>query len=310
MTGAGYLVGVDVGGTTIKTALLAPTRTVLDERRSSTPRHLGPDAVVDAVVAATADALALGRLRYRCEPDAVGVGCLGVVDEVRGVAVESAAVGWSDVQLVDLLSRLTTSPVELGHDVRAGALAEAQLGAGRGFEDFVFVTLGTGVGGAVVLGGRPRVGRGRVGELGHVVVDEHGDPCGCGGRGCLETMASGPAISRRYLELTGRPAGVPQILEAVRRGEPAAAAVWQRAVQALATVLSATTMLLDPQALVVGGGVALAGDMLLDPLRREIDDRLSLGPAPDVRLAELGDRAGIIGAALMAGQRRSASVPA
>ena len=123
-------------------------------------------------------------------------------------------------------------------------------------------------------------------------------------------MASGPAISRRFLELTGRTAGVPQVLEMVRRGDPAAAAVWQRAVQALATVLSATTMLLDPQALVVGGGVALAGDALLDPLCRELGSRMRLGPAPDVRLAELGDRAGIIGAALMAGQRQGASVPA
>lgn len=306
----GYLVGVDVGGTTVKTALLAPTMAVLDERRVATPRERGSQAVVDAMVAATADVLARGRRRYGCEPDAVGVGCLGVVDEVRGVAVESAAVGWSDVPVTDLLSRLTSAPVALGHDVRAGALAEAQLGAGRGVKDFVFVTLGTGVGGAVVLDGRPRVGRGRVGELGHVVVDQDGAPCGCGGRGCLETIASGPAISRRYLELTGRALSVPQLLAEARGGDAAAGTVWQQAVQALATVLATTTMLLDPQAVVVGGGVALAGDALLDPLRRELDGRVRLGPAPVVRLAALGDRAGIIGAALMAAQRQGAQVPA
>ncbi len=311
MSGAGrYLVGVDVGGTTIKTALLAPTLAVLDERRVPTPRQHGPQAVVEAVVAATAHVLDRGRLRYGCEPDAVGVGCLGVVDEVRGVAVESAAVGWSEVPVTDLLSRLTTAPVALGHDVRAGALAEAQLGAGRGVPDFVFVTLGTGVGGAVVLDGSPRVGRGRAGELGHVVVDLDGDPCGCGGRGCLETIASGPAISRRYLGLTGRTLSVPQVLVEAAGGDPAARTVWQQAVQALATVLAATSMLIDPQAVVVGGGVALAGDALLGPLRRELDGRVRLGPAPDVRLAGLGDRAGIMGAALMAAQRQGAPVPA
>lgn len=298
----GYLVGVDVGGTTIKFALLDLGRRILDEGRRATPRREGPEAVVAAVLDAVDTVLVRGRHRFAREPEAVGVAVLGVVDESRGVASASAAVGWSDVPLQALLQPLTPAPVVVGHDVRAGALAEARHGAGRGFADFVFVTVGTGVGGAVVLDGRPHAGRGRAGEIGHVRVQDGGAPCGCGGHGCLETVAAAPAIVRRFQDATGRRLTVPQIVAEADRGEPCAVRVWRESVQALAAGLATASMLMDPQAIIIGGGVSLAGDALIQPLRRELGRLVRLGTAPILVAAELGDRAGVIGAAVLAAE--------
>lgn len=301
----GYLAGVDVGGTSVKAGLLAPDGTVLHERRLPTPTAEGSEAVVAAVLDAARALVSEGRERLGGDPLGLGVAVLGLVDEEHGVARRSAAVGWRDVPLRDLLRDAVGVPVTVGQDLRAGALAEARLGAGRGVPGFLFVALGTGVGGAVVLDGTPLPGAaGRAAEIGHLVVRAAGDTrCGCGSRGCLETVASATALRRRYQELTGHPLDAARIAEAVRQGEPAARRVWDSTVDALAEALTDCVVLLDPAAVVMGGGVSLAGDLLLDPLRDALARRLPFGSPPPVRAAALGDRAALIGAGLLAGDR-------
>jgi glucokinase len=320
-----YFVGVDVGGTGIKAGLFAEDLGLRLEFRVPTPREDGPGAVVAAALAAVTDAVARGVRQFGTAPAAVGLAVLGLVDEAAGVAKTSAATGWRDVPLRALVEESVSVPVGFGHDLRAAALAEARLGAGRGLDSFLFVAIGTGIGSALVLGGQPLAGaHGRAGEIGHVLVRGHDDPCSCGGVGCLEAVASARAVAVRYGRRAasrpgagprqgagpgqgaGRAAAVPlsaaQVAELVKRGDPDAVAVWSDAVEGLAEVLAGCVAIFDPAALVIGGGLAKSGEQLLAPLRSAIAERLTLGAPPPVAVAALGDRAALVGAGLLARQ--------
>jgi glucokinase len=295
-----WVAALDVGGTAMKGALVGPDGATRCPLRRSTPR--GPDAVVDAVGGALGELLEGARWQ-RLEVAAAGVVVPGIVDEARGVAVFSANLGWRDLPLRALLEARTGLAVGLGHDVRAGALAEATFGAARGERDVLFVPVGAGIAAAAIVDGRLLVAGGYAGELGHLQVDPGGEPCGCGGRGCLETVASGAALARRYAARAGRPvAGAAAVAERVRGGDPDAAAVWDDAVAALAQGLAAAVALLGSRLVVIGGGLAGAGDLLLGPLTEKLLARLSPGPTrvPRLVLAALGDQAGCLGAALLA----------
>lgn len=299
-TGQAYFVGVDVGGTSIKFGLFDSELAMLREDRVPTPRNAGPDEVLAAVLNAVTRAAAWCTQDYGAQAAAVGLAVLGIVDEVNGVATTSAATGWRDVPLRTLVEQAVSVPVGFGHDIRAAALAEARLGAGRDIGSFLFVALGTGVGAAVVLDGTPLTGaHGRAGEIGHLPVAGQDEPCPCGGRGCLETVASARAIAVRYQRRTGRTLSAADVADRARLADPDAVAVWDEAVLALAEVLAGCTGLLDPAALVIGGGLAESGDQLLVPLRAALLPRLYLGE-PLVTGAALGDRAALIGAGLLA----------
>ncbi|MER8012584.1 ROK family protein, partial [Streptomyces sp. NPDC094149] len=194
----------------------------------------------------------------------------------------------------------TGLPVAFDHDVRAAGTAEQRLGAGRGRRDVVFVPIGTGIAAALVLDGRAYAGEGWAGEIGHIDVGS-ALPCVCGGSGCLETVASAAAIGRRYAERTGRPArGAVEVAERLTAGDEDATAVWSEAVEALSTVLAATAGLVAPEVVLVGGGLSRAGEALLAPLRRRLDAKLTLQRRPQLQIAQLGDQAGLLGAALLA----------
>jgi glucokinase len=298
----GWVAALDVGGTAMKGALVGPDGATRYPLRRPTPHRQGPGAVVDAAGGALRELLEDAR-RERLEVAAAGVAVPGIVDEARGVAVFSANLGWRDLPLRALLEARTGLPVGLGHDVRAGALAEATLGAARGEADVLFVPVGAGIATAAIVDGRLLVAGGYAGELGHLQVDPDGEPCGCGGRGCLETVASGAALARRYAARAGRPvAGAAAVAERVRAGDPDAEAVWADAVAALAQGLAAAVALLGSRLVVVGGGLAGARDLLLRPLTEALPARLSPGSTrvPRLVLAALGDQAGCLGAALLA----------
>jgi glucokinase len=301
MDGA-YVAGVDAGGTAIKAGLFDTDLRPLSESRTPTPRDAGPDAVLAAVLAAVTDTVADGHRRFGTAPAAVGLAVLGLIDETAGVAVNSAAVGWRDVPLRALAEQAAGVPVGFGHDIRAAALAEARLGAGRDLDTFLFAALGTGIGAAVVTGGEPLSGaHGRAGEIGHVAVAGHGQPCPCGGHGCLETIASARAVADGYARRTGnRLPGAAEVADLVRRGDRAAAEVWAEAVAALADVIAGCVAVFDPAAVVLGGGLAKSGDLLLTPLRAALQEQATLGPPPPVTAAALGDRAALAGAGLLA----------
>lgn len=284
---------IDLGGTAMKGGLERTPGELEHGECRPTGRDAGPEAVLDRLAAFAEDLLLAAP-----EPvAAVGVAVPGLVDEAAGVARASVNLGWRDVPLRRRLQDRLDLPVAVAHDVRAAARAEGAFGAARGCGDWLLVTLGTGVGAAVVLGGRPSGGaHGTGGELGHLVVRPDGPPCACGARGCVESLASASAVERRY----GTGESAREVVSRAAAGEPRAVAVWQETVDALAAGLAAAVVLLDPQRIVVGGGLAHAGAALFEPLERALAERLTFVPAPPVMAAALGPEAGCHGAALAA----------
>jgi glucokinase len=296
----GCVIALDVGGTGMKGALLDRDFRPLAGLRRPTPRTSGPDAVVEEI-AATVDTLARQAAAEGLTVRRAGIVVPGVVDEELRTAVHSVNLGWRDIPLAALLEARTGLPVTLGHDVRAGGAAECLLGAARGAGNVLFVAIGTGIAAAVVSDGRPVRADGHAGELGHVVVEPGGARCACGGRGCLETVASASAIATAFTARSGR-RGVDAAAVAalVEQGDDDARVVWDRAADALATALATATSLLAPELIVLGGGLAEAGDLLLDPVRSGLAGRLTFQRRPGLVPAELGDRAGCLGAGLAA----------
>jgi glucokinase len=289
------VVAVDVGGTDTKAALVGGGGTVLASRSLPTPRA-GADTgerVIDMVVRLVEE-LGDGAA-------AVGLAVPGLVDERRGIAVASENLDWADVPFTAAVSQRCGLPTVIGHDVRAGGLAESRLGAARGVQDVVFMPIGTGIAAAILLGGRLHAGDGYAGEIGHTDAG-HDEPCACGRRGCLEAIASAAAIARRYAARTGRGvAGAADVIAAARAGDPAAIAVWDDALDALAGALAWVASVLAPEVVVVGGGLSRAGDALFDPLGERLARRLTfIQRAPRLVPAALGDRAGCLGAGLLA----------
>ncbi|MEU7583678.1 ROK family protein [Streptomyces sp. NPDC041068] len=299
-----HVIALDVGGTGMKAALVGADGTLLHEARRPTGRERGADAVVESILDFAADLRAHGIERFGEPAAAAGVAVPGIVDSERGIALYASNLGWSDVPLRDLLSaRLEGVPVALGHDVRTGGLAEGRIGAGKGADRFLFVPLGTGIAGAIGIDGAIEPGaHGSAGEIGHIVVRPGGPPCDCGQRGCLERLASASAVSRAWAEASGdADADAADCAKAVESGDPRAQEVWQNAVDALADGLLTALTLLDPHTLIIGGGLAEAGETLFTPLRAAVAARIvQLQTLPEIVPAALGDTAGCLGAGLLA----------
>jgi glucokinase len=314
-----HTAGVDLGGTKVQGVIVGDDGTRLGEARGKTPVEGGPAAVVaeiTAVVKAAAkDAkVAVGKLA------GVGIGSPGRIDPDTGELFGAANLpGFRDpVPLGKLVAgALRVGRVVVGNDVAVATLAEHRLGAGRGFDDLLTVFAGSGVGGALVLGGRLRDGaHGAAGEIGHMVVVEGGELCPCGRRGCMEAYAGRVALERaaRAAAAAGRPTELLAIQErqgrprmssgvwkaALDAGDPLAHELIDRAIEALGAAVASAVNLVDVQAVLIGGGM---GDKLGEPFVRRIETamipHLFLPPSQVVvRLGELGDYAGAMGAAL------------
>lgn len=284
----------------LKGALVGRDGTVALRRRRPTGRGAGPDAVVSCIVDFAGELAELCHRELGRPPMGAAVVVPGVVDEQAGSAVFAANLGWRDAPLRSLLEDRLRLPAALGHDVRAGALAEGLMGAARGARDYLFIPIGTGIGGAAVLHGLRYEGAHALAmEIGHVVIDPQGPPCGCGARGCVEMFASARAVSDRYREASGETVDAQVVVERANRGDALAASTWRTAVEALATGLAICTTLFDPALVVLGGGLANSG-RLLEPLRRSLAERLTFQHPPELTSAALGDEAGCMGAALLA----------
>ncbi|MET7617019.1 ROK family protein [Streptomyces sp. NPDC005408] len=298
-----HVIALDVGGTGMKAALVAADGTLLYEARRATARERGPDAVVESIIGFAGELRAYGEEHLGESALAAGVAVPGIVDAENGIAVYAANLGWRDVPMRRLLSeRLHGAPVALGHDVRTGGLAEGRIGAGKGADRFLFVPLGTGIAGAIGIAGQIEAGaHGYAGEIGHIVVRPDGPACGCGQRGCLETLASAAAVTRAWAKASGDPdADAADCAKAVASGDPKAVAVWLDAVDALAAGLVTALTLLDPRTLIIGGGLAEAGETLFTPLRAAVEERVTFQKLPAIVPAALGDTAGCLGAGLLA----------
>jgi glucokinase len=308
--------GIDVGGTKCLGVAIDADGDVVAESRRPTPRG---EAVIDALAGVAEDLEAeVGPL------PALGVGVPGLVT-LEGVLRASPNI--PDVAELDVAGRLggrIEMPLVVGNDATWAVLAEWRIGAGRGCNDVVMVTLGTGIGGGVVAGGRLVVGaHGFTGEFGHMVVDPNGPPCPCGRRGCWERYASGSGLAqlartaavggrlRRVVEMAGGDAALVRgehVQAAAREGDDGAVAVVDEFARWVAIGLVNLTNALDPAMFVLGGGLAEGADLYLDPIQRWFAALLyspQLRPHPALTFAELGERAGAIGAALAAADRVS-----
>ncbi len=305
------MLGLDVGGTFAKGAVVGPGGRLLYEARSPvgvgpSPPRPGRGADVLEVLDALVEDLAAWALAETGRPPlAACVAVPGVVDPRAGAVRFSANIAWSDVPLRDRIASRLERPVRLVHDVRAAALAEARLGRGRSCAAFVFLAIGTGVGGALVLGGAPYEGaHGLACEIGHLVVEPGGEPCGCGSAGCLETVASASAIARRYLARAGTAGGsgtdAAEVLSRAGRGDELAASVLAEATEALATGIVACQTFADVDLFVLGGGLSLAGGQLVDPLAEQVSARLGFRHVPRLETSALGSRGGCLGAGISA----------
>lgn len=293
MTASGTrLVGVDLGGTNVKLAVLEAGRVVATDQ-VATASEEGPDAVLDRVAALAASA----------GPAAgVGVALPGLFDdEGRAVLLPNLHGEWTGRPLAEPLAAALDAPVALVNDGHAFALAESTLGSGAGGRTVMAIVCGTGVGGGLVLDGRLYLGlRDRAGEFGHHTVAEDGPLCECGNHGCLELYAGARAIARA----AGRPS-FDETVAAARDGDGRAVAALARAGTLIGLAIANVAIFLAPDRIVVGGGVAAAGDLVLEPLEAELRRRARVAPLDDLAVvpAALGSFAGAVGAALFAGAR-------
>lgn len=303
------VVAVDLGGTSIRAAFYpqgAPPATRLAYRR--TPAASGITPVLEAIHRAIADL----DLPTDLQPSmAIGIGAPGPLDAMRGIVLHAPNLtGWDDVPLVDRLVERWGCPVFLQNDANLAALGEWRFGAGRGAHNLVMLTLGTGIGGGVIVHDRLLAGdRGLAGELGHIPILKDGPVCSCGRPGHLEAVASGPAIARAYRsrrELPGEhfPA-VPEeptaewVAHAAAAGDAHAAAVFHDAAAALGTALAGLVHIFNPERIVLGGGVSQAGATFLAEIERSLRGSLmhpAFGDGLSVVVSELGDEAALLGA--------------
>lgn len=295
------IAGIDLGGTNIKGGLFSPAGELLGKLEIPTEAEAGPQAVVERMAALVRELLA--RYGQGQELVGVGVGAPGLHDFDRGICIFSPNLpGWQQVPVTDWLSRQLQVSVRLDNDANLATLGEYWQGAGQGAASLIMLTLGTGVGGGIVLNGQLYRGPdGTAGELGHMVIMTGGPTCNCGNRGCLETLASATALLR-----LGREAGLPvnearEVMELARNGDSQARQVVGDYITYLAIGVANLVNIFNPDLVLIGGGVVKAGEQLLSPLREQVS-RMALslpGRRAQIRGANLGNDAGIYGAAAL-----------
>ncbi len=309
------MLAIDLGGTKIATGLVSASGSLTFADVRPTLADEGPQKVLDRLVSAARDALKKANTP-KSGIRAVGVAVAGVIDTRRGLVTASPNLpGWRNVPLQSIVQDALGIRAYLIHDASAAALAEHRLGAGRGVSDLVYVTVGTGIGGGIILEGRLYLGAdGCAGEVGHMTIDSSGPQCFCGNIGCLEVMASGSAIAReavRRLErkekssltsLSGADHGkitARLVGQAARRGDALAMGVVSRSANYLGIGLVNLVNIFNPERIVIGGGVVKLGGLLLGPACRLVKERAFSLPAQTVRIlrAELVQPS-LIGAAL------------
>ena len=300
--GERFVVGMDLGGTNLRVAGVGANGGIVELYRVQTLAREGPEPVIERVVAA------IGLVCERLTGSGgsvlgVVLGAPGIISSRDGTIVASPNLpGWRDVPLRDRVAAAIGLPVLLENDANAAAYGEYWRGAGEGCSSMVLLTLGTGVGGGLVLGGELwRGADGMAGEIGHITVDPGGRTCRCGNAGCLETYASATGIVDRYRELSGLEEAVSaeEVHRRAHEGDPNARQSYREAGRSLGMAFAALVNLLNPERIVVGGGVLPAWDLFMPAAEQEMRRRAFVAAASRVRLAPaaLGDLAGVTGAA-------------
>lgn len=320
LAGAGHVGAIDLGGTKILASIFAPDGSIVSRSKKMTRAQHGPDVVVERMAEAMREAAAEAGIDAK-EIAAVGVGAPGPVDTKAGVVRQAPNLGWENYPLRDELARHLNCGVALGNDVNVAVLAEYAAGAGRGARHVVGIWPGTGVGGGMILDGRMYDGAWDLaGEVGHITIKAGGPRCGCGGRGHLEALCSRTAIVKAIAKaekrgaktdlskVTGKPileTTSGDLARALARGDKVVEKVLNRTAKYLALGVASVANLLNPELVVLGGGVVEAlGDPFVEQVTKLVRKQPLKSVTSDLRIvpSQLGDDAGITGAALLARQ--------
>lgn len=310
-----YSIGVDVGGTNIKIALVDKTGSIVYSDTVPTRAEMGYEYTINNMKKAISDLMTQTKVAKE-DISGIGFGFPGQIDCDNGVVLLAPNIpGWVNVPIAKIIEKEFSIPVKVDNDVRCAALAELNYGAGKGAMNLVCITVGTGIGSGLIINGKiVRGAKNVAGEIGHIKLQMHDGPmCGCGDTGCLEAFASGPAIvamaqeyisggkSTKYRELAN-PDITPYIVaEAAKQGDVVAKRIFETIGEYIGIGLVSVINLLNPEKIVIGGGVADAGELLFAPIRRTIEQRAMPIQAKAVQVvhAELGNTAGVIGASLL-----------
>jgi len=311
------VLAIDIGGTKFVAAVVSTAGEIISRQYELTLADEGPEAVVGRLLESIKDLVR--NATPTSVPSAIAIACAGAIDSTAGTVTSSPNLpGWHDVPLREMVREATGIRTILLNDASAAALGEHAFGAGRGVSNLIYITVSTGIGGGIVIGGKLYEGAcGAAGEIGHTTIDVNGPHCSCGNVGCLEMLASGKAIAREAQRLIsgGARSCILELAEgelqnvtaqtvsaAAQRGDATAKAVVAKAAAYLGVGLVNLVNIFNPEMIIVGGGVAKMGDSLLDGARRVVAERAFQLPARAVRIvpSELGDNAGILGAVAFA----------
>jgi glucokinase len=297
-----FIIGVDLGGTNIKFGLFDDRLKLVDKQILNTARFKGKQQLIEILASGINDIIAKNGLEKK-DIRGVGLGLPGPVDFKKGIVYFFPNIpGWKKVPLRKILKDKLGLPVYLDNDVKVMALAEYNLGAAKKFKNVVCITLGTGIGGAILTEGRLYRGSGNAaGEVGHIPINENGPKCNCGGKACIEAYVGNRRILAKAKKALRREISLEELTRLARQGNRQARKIWQDVGTKLGVALTGVVNFCNPDCIVVGGGVANAGKILFDQIKKTIKERAMALQAGEVKVvrAALGENAGMIGAAIL-----------
>ena len=318
MTNSSHVLTADVGGTKMVVSLVSPEGEIIDRHRQPTVAQEGPESVIQRLHSGIDLLLDRNNISSR-QLEAMSLGIAGIIDIKNGIVDKAPNLpGWENLALKDRFVDKYDIPVYILNEVDAAALGEHRYGAGKGYKNIALVTLGTGIGGGLVLDGKLFLGSfGSAFEIGHMVIKDDGPKCGCGKNGCLETLASGTAIGREarrridngeksilvdLVNGTIENITAEMVHEAAKKGDPLSLSVIADASYYLGLGITNLITLINPEMIIIGGSVARIGDLLLDPVRQVVRDKSFALMSRDLKIvqARLGEDAGLLGAAAYA----------
>jgi len=305
---ANFIIAIDLGGTNLKVALLNLKYKIIEKKVIKTGGFIKKKQLISGIVNSVKDIIAEHHLS-KSDILGIGLGLPGPIDVERGLVHFFPNIpGWKEVNLKNILIQRLGLPISLDNDANLMCLAEYKLGAAKCFKNAVCLTLGTGVGGGIIIEGKLYRGRGfAAGEIGHIPINENGPSCNCGGRACLEAYIGNNIILREAKKSFGRKISLEELSLLAGKGNKKARAIWSRVAGRLGLALVGIVNLLNPDCIVIGGGVANAGKILFDRVREVITKRAMSIQAKHVKVikARLGDGAGLIGAAILVKEKSS-----
>jgi glucokinase len=294
-----YCLAIDLGGTKITAAVAEETGKIIFRKTIATEAHKGKKHVLEILLKLGHDTIKESKIKLS-QITKIGIGAPGPVIPAEGAVIEPPNLpGWDKVPLRDIFQDEFGKPVIVENDANAAAIAENLMGAGKGSQNMIYITVSTGIGGGLILNGKLYTGaRGTAGEVGHMIVKDMGNECSCGARGCLEAMASGTALGKMGEKIYNRKIDAVEIEKLALAGDRKAQELINISAHYLGVGISNLVNILNPEVVVIGGGMSMLGNLLIEPVRKFVKENALVIPAGNVKIvkAKFGKEAGIQGA--------------